>query len=165
MCSYLVAQPCLTPRSCYSLYKQPPSHTHIFLYIRLSAKASIIFPTDANTPAPLQHHSKSLQHPPIHSNTFQAAPTPLQHHLTPSNTVPSHSGLSMFQIKVSNKYTGDDFNEDLHTILCWVGCKSIAVLDVAMVLHFYRQLFSIFLKIFQNVLKCFPNILKCSKTF
>jgi len=71
----------------------------------------------------------------------------------------------MFQIKVSNKYTGDDFNEDLHTILCWVGCKSIAVLDVAMVLHFYRQLFSIFLKIFQNVLKCFPNILKCFKMF
>ena len=47
--SYLVARPRLAPRFCYSLYKWPPPHTHISLYIHLSAKASIIFPTDANT--------------------------------------------------------------------------------------------------------------------
>ena len=33
------------------------------------------------------------------------------------------NGLSVFQIKVSNKYTGDDFDEDLHTVLRRAGCK------------------------------------------
>jgi dynein heavy chain 1 len=33
------------------------------------------------------------------------------------------NGLSVFQIKVSNKYTGDDFDEDLRTVLRRVGCK------------------------------------------
>ena len=31
------------------------------------------------------------------------------------------NGLS---IKVSNKYTGDDFDDDLHTVLPCAGCKS-----------------------------------------
>ncbi|KAG5220563.1 dynein heavy chain protein [Salix suchowensis] len=34
------------------------------------------------------------------------------------------NGLSIFQIKVSNKYTGDDFDEDLRTVLRRAGCKS-----------------------------------------
>ncbi|QRW00298.1 cytoplasmic dynein 1 heavy chain 1 [Ceratobasidium sp. AG-Ba] len=33
------------------------------------------------------------------------------------------NGLSVFQIKVSNKYTGDDFDEDLRTVLRRSGCK------------------------------------------
>ena len=33
------------------------------------------------------------------------------------------NGLSIFQIKVSNKYTGEDFGEDLRMVLHWVGCK------------------------------------------
>ncbi|KZV92126.1 dynein heavy chain protein 1 [Exidia glandulosa HHB12029] len=33
------------------------------------------------------------------------------------------NGLSVFQIKVSNKYTGDDFDEDLRTVLRRAGCK------------------------------------------
>ena len=33
------------------------------------------------------------------------------------------NGLSIFQIKVSNKYTGDDFDEDLQTVLQRAGCK------------------------------------------
>jgi dynein heavy chain 1 len=33
------------------------------------------------------------------------------------------NGLSIFQIKVSNKYTGDDFDEDLRTVLRRAGCK------------------------------------------
>lgn len=33
------------------------------------------------------------------------------------------NGLSIFQIKVSNKYTGDDFDEDLRTVLRRSGCK------------------------------------------
>ena len=48
MRSYLVAQPCLAPRFCYYFYKRPPSHLHTSLYIRLPAKASVAFPTDAN---------------------------------------------------------------------------------------------------------------------
>ena len=48
MRSYLVARPCLAPRYCYSLYKWPHTHTHISLYICLSAKTSVIFPSDAN---------------------------------------------------------------------------------------------------------------------
>ena len=55
MRSYLVTQPRLAPHFCYSLYKRPPSHTHTSLYIRLSAKASVIFPTDANI-HPVQCH-------------------------------------------------------------------------------------------------------------
>ncbi|KAF9243765.1 dynein heavy chain and region D6 of dynein motor-domain-containing protein [Melanogaster broomeanus] len=34
------------------------------------------------------------------------------------------NGLSIFQIKVSNKYTGDDFDDDLRTVLRRAGCKS-----------------------------------------
>ena len=49
MRSYLVAQPRLAPHFCYSFYKRPPSHTHTSLYIRLPAKASVTFPTDANS--------------------------------------------------------------------------------------------------------------------
>ncbi|KAI0090006.1 dynein heavy chain protein 1 [Irpex rosettiformis] len=33
------------------------------------------------------------------------------------------NGLSIFQIKVSNKYTGDDFDEDLRVVLRRAGCK------------------------------------------
>ena len=33
------------------------------------------------------------------------------------------NGLSVFQIKVSNKYAGDDFDDDLHTVLRHAGCK------------------------------------------
>ncbi|KAH9486661.1 Cytoplasmic dynein 1 heavy chain 1 [Psilocybe cubensis] len=33
------------------------------------------------------------------------------------------NGLSIFQIKVSNKYTGEDFDEDLRTVLRRAGCK------------------------------------------
>ncbi|KAG2057179.1 hypothetical protein BDR06DRAFT_1019336 [Suillus hirtellus] len=33
------------------------------------------------------------------------------------------NGLSIFQIKVSNKYTGDDFDDDLRTVLRRSGCK------------------------------------------
>jgi len=33
------------------------------------------------------------------------------------------NGLSIFQIKVSNKYTSDDFDEDLRTVLRRAGCK------------------------------------------
>ncbi|KIY45226.1 dynein heavy chain protein 1 [Fistulina hepatica ATCC 64428] len=33
------------------------------------------------------------------------------------------NGLSIFQIKVSNKYTGDDFDEDLRAVLRRAGCK------------------------------------------
>ncbi|KAG9099539.1 hypothetical protein FS749_001026 [Ceratobasidium sp. UAMH 11750] len=33
------------------------------------------------------------------------------------------NGLSVFQIKVSNKYTGDDFDDDLRTVLRRSGCK------------------------------------------
>ncbi|CCL98405.1 uncharacterized protein FIBRA_00400 [Fibroporia radiculosa] len=33
------------------------------------------------------------------------------------------NGLNIFQIKVSNKYTGDDFDEDLRTVLRRAGCK------------------------------------------
>ncbi|KAH8923510.1 hypothetical protein BT69DRAFT_1319504 [Atractiella rhizophila] len=33
------------------------------------------------------------------------------------------NGLSVFQIKVHNKYTGDDFDEDLRTVLRRAGCK------------------------------------------
>ncbi|KAG6866267.1 hypothetical protein C0991_006854 [Blastosporella zonata] len=33
------------------------------------------------------------------------------------------NGLSIFQIKVSNKYTGDDFDDDLRTVLRRAGCK------------------------------------------
>lgn len=33
------------------------------------------------------------------------------------------NGLSVFQIKVSNKYTGDDFDEDLRIVLKRAGCK------------------------------------------
>ncbi|KAF5378700.1 hypothetical protein D9757_010781 [Collybiopsis confluens] len=33
------------------------------------------------------------------------------------------NGLSIFQIKVSNKYTGDNFDEDLRTVLRRAGCK------------------------------------------
>ncbi|KDQ54817.1 hypothetical protein JAAARDRAFT_37924 [Jaapia argillacea MUCL 33604] len=33
------------------------------------------------------------------------------------------NGLSIFQIKVSNKYTGEDFDEDLRTVLRRSGCK------------------------------------------
>ncbi len=33
------------------------------------------------------------------------------------------NGLSIFQIKVSNKYTGDDFDEDLRTVLRRAGTK------------------------------------------
>lgn len=33
------------------------------------------------------------------------------------------NGLSVFQIKVSNKYTGEDFDEDLRTVLRRAGCK------------------------------------------
>src|SRR3954470_5571356 len=33
------------------------------------------------------------------------------------------NGLSIFQIKVSNKYTGTDFDEDLRTVLRRAGCK------------------------------------------
>ncbi|WVQ81477.1 hypothetical protein IAT38_003601 [Cryptococcus sp. DSM 104549] len=33
------------------------------------------------------------------------------------------NGLSIYQIKVSNKYTGDDFDEDLRTVLRRAGCK------------------------------------------
>ncbi|KAI0828245.1 dynein heavy chain [Trametes gibbosa] len=33
------------------------------------------------------------------------------------------NGLSIFQIKVHNKYTGDDFDEDLRTVLRRAGCK------------------------------------------
>jgi len=32
------------------------------------------------------------------------------------------NGLSIFQIKVSNKYTGDDFDEDLRTVLRRAAC-------------------------------------------
>ncbi|KAI0666280.1 dynein heavy chain [Trametes maxima] len=34
------------------------------------------------------------------------------------------NGLSIFQIKVHNKYTGDDFDEDLRTVLRRAGCKA-----------------------------------------
>ena len=34
------------------------------------------------------------------------------------------NGLSVFQIKVSNKYTADDFDDDLRTVLKRAGCKS-----------------------------------------
>ncbi|KAI0639011.1 dynein heavy chain [Trametes polyzona] len=33
------------------------------------------------------------------------------------------NGLSIFQIKVHNKYTGEDFDEDLRTVLRRAGCK------------------------------------------
>ena len=33
------------------------------------------------------------------------------------------NGLSIFQIKVSNKHTGGDFDDDLCTVLCRLGCK------------------------------------------
>src|SRR5277367_3715040 len=33
------------------------------------------------------------------------------------------NGLSVFQIKVSNKYSGDDFDEDLRIVLRRAGCK------------------------------------------
>ncbi|KAF8758753.1 Dynein heavy chain [Rhizoctonia solani] len=33
------------------------------------------------------------------------------------------NGLSVFQIKVSNKYTGEDFDDDLRTVLRRAGCK------------------------------------------
>ncbi|KAH7883931.1 dynein heavy chain and region D6 of dynein motor-domain-containing protein [Phlebopus sp. FC_14] len=33
------------------------------------------------------------------------------------------NGLSIFQIKVSNKYTGDDFDDDLRAVLRRAGCK------------------------------------------
>jgi dynein heavy chain 1, cytosolic len=33
------------------------------------------------------------------------------------------NGLSIFQINVHNKYTGDDFDEDLRTVLRRAGCK------------------------------------------
>lgn len=33
------------------------------------------------------------------------------------------NGLSIFQIKVSNKYTGEDFDDDLRTVLRRAGCK------------------------------------------
>ncbi|KAF8887780.1 dynein heavy chain protein 1 [Infundibulicybe gibba] len=33
------------------------------------------------------------------------------------------NGLSIFQIKVSNKYTGEDFDDDLRTVLRRSGCK------------------------------------------
>ncbi|KAI5123747.1 hypothetical protein M0805_000339 [Coniferiporia weirii] len=33
------------------------------------------------------------------------------------------NGLGIFQIKVSNKYTGEDFDEDLRTVLRRAGCK------------------------------------------
>ncbi|KAF6766456.1 dynein [Ephemerocybe angulata] len=33
------------------------------------------------------------------------------------------NGLNIFQIKVSNKYTGEDFDEDLRTVLRRAGCK------------------------------------------
>ncbi|GAA6030036.1 hypothetical protein JCM8097_009225 [Rhodosporidiobolus ruineniae] len=33
------------------------------------------------------------------------------------------NGLSVFQIKVHNKYTGDDFDDDLRTVLRRAGCK------------------------------------------
>ncbi|KAI9295785.1 dynein heavy chain [Neoconidiobolus thromboides FSU 785] len=33
------------------------------------------------------------------------------------------NGLSIFQIKAHNKYTGDDFDEDLRTVLRRAGCK------------------------------------------
>lgn len=33
------------------------------------------------------------------------------------------NGLSIFQIKVSNKYTGEDFDEDLRNVLRRAGCK------------------------------------------
>lgn len=33
------------------------------------------------------------------------------------------NGLSIFQIKVSNKYTGEDFDEDLRIVLRRAGCK------------------------------------------
>ena len=33
------------------------------------------------------------------------------------------NGLSIFQIKVSNKYTGADFDEDLRSVLRRAGCK------------------------------------------
>lgn len=33
------------------------------------------------------------------------------------------NGLSIFQIKVSNKYTSEDFDEDLRTVLRRAGCK------------------------------------------
>ncbi|CAG8466762.1 5969_t:CDS:10, partial [Racocetra fulgida] len=33
------------------------------------------------------------------------------------------NGLSVFQIKAHNKYTGDDFDEDLRTVLRRAGCK------------------------------------------
>jgi dynein heavy chain 1 len=34
------------------------------------------------------------------------------------------NGLSVFQIKVHNKYSGEDFDEDLRTVLRRAGCKS-----------------------------------------
>ncbi|CAJ0883095.1 1976_t:CDS:10 [Entrophospora sp. SA101] len=34
------------------------------------------------------------------------------------------NGLSVFQIKAHNKYTGDDFDEDLRTVLRRCGCKA-----------------------------------------
>ena len=33
------------------------------------------------------------------------------------------NGLSIFQIKVSNKYTGEDFDDDLRAVLRRAGCK------------------------------------------
>jgi dynein heavy chain 1 len=33
------------------------------------------------------------------------------------------NGLSIFQIKVSNKHTGGDFDDDLRTVLRRSGCK------------------------------------------
>jgi len=33
------------------------------------------------------------------------------------------NGPSVFQIKVPNKYAGDDCGEDLRTVLCRAGCK------------------------------------------
>ena len=32
------------------------------------------------------------------------------------------NGLSIFQIKVSNKYTGDDFDNDLHSVFYFWHC-------------------------------------------
>ncbi|KAI0271628.1 dynein heavy chain protein 1 [Gloeopeniophorella convolvens] len=44
-------------------------------------------------------------------------------HTTLSRFVAWMNGLSIFQIKVSNKYTGDDFDEDLRTVLRRAGTK------------------------------------------
>lgn len=47
----------------------------------------------------------------------------MSYQTTLSRFVAWMNGLSVFQIKVSNKYTGEDFDEDLRTVLRRAGCK------------------------------------------